>query len=209
MTPKRKKTAAYRGVRMPPETRRTMIVDAALRALADRGFEGLRTRDVAADAGINSATLHHYFPTKNDLVVAVADELRTRFQTKPDRAGRESTSPQRAFRQQFDDVLHYQTEQPELLAVYRELAVRATRDAFVARLVAELNRTWRDDVRSILEHARDRGVLRDTVDVDVAARIVVSAIWDMSMVSQSRAELDALHRQLAALLMIGPKESGL
>jgi len=52
-------------------------------------------------------------------------------------------------------------------------------------------------------------VLRDTVDVDVAARIVVSAIWDMSMVSQSRAELDALHRQLAALLMIGPKESGL
>ena len=202
MTARRKAAPAYRGVRLPADRRRGMIVDAAFHALAQHGFEGLRTREVAADIGINSATLHHYFPTKNDLIVAIADELKRRFQANPTGAGDMGTmSPRAALKRQFDDVLHYQTEQPELLAVYRELAVRAVRDPFVAGLVAELNQTWRNDVRATLQRARDSGLLRATVDVDIAARIVVSAIWDMSMVTQSREQLDVLHGQLERLLM--------
>ena len=40
------------------------------RALRQEGFEGLRTRDVAADVGVNIGTLHYYFPSKEALIRA-------------------------------------------------------------------------------------------------------------------------------------------
>lgn len=41
--------------------------------IADAALEKFRTRDVAAKAGINTATLHHYFPTKEDLILAIGE----------------------------------------------------------------------------------------------------------------------------------------
>ena len=62
-------------IRLNPDVRRKLIVEAAFKAIADEGFEGLRTRDIADRVGINCATLHHYFPTKEDLIAGVADHL--------------------------------------------------------------------------------------------------------------------------------------
>ena len=50
---------------------------AAYKRLAEAGFEGLRTRDVAADAGVNIATLHYYFPSKEALIRGVVAKVRT------------------------------------------------------------------------------------------------------------------------------------
>jgi len=40
------------------ERRRQELVHAAFNLIAEHGFEGLRTRDVAAEVGVNIATLH-------------------------------------------------------------------------------------------------------------------------------------------------------
>jgi hypothetical protein len=40
------------------EKRRQELVQAAFNLIAEHGFEGLRTRDVAAEVGVNIATLH-------------------------------------------------------------------------------------------------------------------------------------------------------
>src|SRR5256885_4284878 len=59
--------------------RKTALVQAAYRAIAAEGFEGLRTRDVAGDAGVNVATLHYYFPTKEALIRGVIGHAMRRF----------------------------------------------------------------------------------------------------------------------------------
>ena len=69
-------------IRLKPDERRRLIVEAAFKALAQEGFEGLRTRDIAASVGINSATLHHYFQTKQDLIDAIAEHLERRLRTE-------------------------------------------------------------------------------------------------------------------------------
>src|SRR5215472_3374095 len=68
----------------PPEAelkpdRRRALVAAAYGRIATDGFEGLRTRDVAADVGVNIATLHYYFPTKEALIRAVIGHAMQRF----------------------------------------------------------------------------------------------------------------------------------
>ncbi|TMC63676.1 MAG: helix-turn-helix transcriptional regulator [Chloroflexota bacterium] len=50
------------------EDREQALVEAAFNQIAERGFEGLRTREVAAGVGLNIATLHYYFPTKEALI---------------------------------------------------------------------------------------------------------------------------------------------
>src|SRR5205809_67708 len=53
--------------------RRGALVRAAYNQIAERGFEGLRTREVAGEAGVNIATLHYYFPTKEKLIEGVVE----------------------------------------------------------------------------------------------------------------------------------------
>ena len=61
--------------------RQAELVQAAYSLIAKRGFEGLRTRDIAAQVGVNIATLHYYFPTKEALVRAVVAHAMGRFRS--------------------------------------------------------------------------------------------------------------------------------
>jgi AcrR family transcriptional regulator len=49
------------------------ILAAAEHAFARRGLAGTRVREIAAEAGVNAATLYLYFPSKRDLYQAVLD----------------------------------------------------------------------------------------------------------------------------------------
>jgi AcrR family transcriptional regulator len=65
----------------PPKARRTQverreemrrrILDAAVDLLAQKGYAGFRTADVAKAAGVSRGAQTHHFPSKDDLVVAV------------------------------------------------------------------------------------------------------------------------------------------
>jgi AcrR family transcriptional regulator len=53
-------------------TTRDVILDAAERHFAERGFDGVSMREIAADAGLrNQASLYHYFEHKQALYEAV------------------------------------------------------------------------------------------------------------------------------------------
>ena len=50
---------------------KTAIMDAAERRIQLGGFGGFSFREIAADVGIKSASVHYHFPTKDDLAAAV------------------------------------------------------------------------------------------------------------------------------------------
>ncbi|WP_340539723.1 TetR/AcrR family transcriptional regulator [Nocardioides sp. GXZ039] len=55
-----------------PDTRAT-ILHAARARFAEHGYAGTSVRRVAADAGVDSALVHHYFGSKDDLFLAALD----------------------------------------------------------------------------------------------------------------------------------------
>lgn len=63
-----------------PLDRRKAILDAALDAFADRGFQGTSVREIARAVGVNEATLYHYFPSKAAILDALIDQLLARRQ---------------------------------------------------------------------------------------------------------------------------------
>ncbi len=53
---------------------RRRILDIALTLMSQRGVDGTSMRDLAGAAGLNVASLYHYFPSKRDLLEAVLVE---------------------------------------------------------------------------------------------------------------------------------------
>lgn len=51
--------------------RREALVDAAGRAIAERGLEGLRLKDIAAEAGMSAGSVLYYYPEMGELVLEV------------------------------------------------------------------------------------------------------------------------------------------
>ncbi|APR80152.1 Transcriptional regulator, TetR family protein [Minicystis rosea] len=160
--------------RLPAEERKKRIVDAAFHLLATEGFEGLRTRDVAAKAKINIATLHHHFPSKEDLVGAVADALEQAFTT--DKIVPVGNDAPALLRQEFADMRRYVKQRPELLSVYAELSLRALRDPKIRAIVERLSARWVESVARIIRQGIDEQHFA-TEDPLASARIVVGALW--------------------------------
>jgi len=145
--------------------------------VAHAGFEGLRTRDVAADVGVNVATLHYYFPTKEALIRAVVGHAMERFRTTfvPGK------SPGAQLEAHFRGVRRLVRDEPELFAVMGELAQRSARDPAIAAIFKETHDTWHATLRGLLKHARAEGVLDPHIDPDATAALVTATFRGMFM----------------------------
>jgi TetR/AcrR family transcriptional repressor of nem operon len=55
---------------------RSRLVDAAMRLFWEKGFASTSVADVLKAAGANSGSLYHFFPGKQDLLLAVLDRYR-------------------------------------------------------------------------------------------------------------------------------------
>src|SRR5215468_10856090 len=102
--------------REAPSTR-DVILDAAERHFADRGFAGVSVREIAAEAGLkNQASLYHHFRNKRALYEAVLArglEPILSLVAQSDVAARTETAA--TFNDQFvDAVLAYLGEHPHL-----------------------------------------------------------------------------------------------
>lgn len=65
--------------RLPPESRRREVLEAAERVLRVRGPGGCRVEDITAEAGTAKGNFYRYFPTWDDLLVAVRDHVLDRY----------------------------------------------------------------------------------------------------------------------------------
>lgn len=146
--------------------RRMSLLQAAFDVIAERGFEGLRTRVVAERAGVNVATLHYYFPTKTALVGALAMFLGQKFATlhapPPISTGFASWD---RLRQEFADIRYYQDECPGLTSVMAELGLRGQRDPAVKAVMDSMKPFWRRGLEEIVKAGVADGTFHSELDV--------------------------------------------
>jgi AcrR family transcriptional regulator len=158
------------------ERRRADLLEAAFSLIAERGLEGLRTRDVARLAGVNISTLHYYFGTKEALLVAVVEYASTKFSTPPPGRGRLRADGGQGLRAHFDSAWRNFQATPELSIVLQELVLRGQRSAQTRAAFRALYEGWNQLVEGVVREQIEQGVLRADLDPRAAARIVTSFI---------------------------------
>lgn len=172
--------------------RRRALVRAAFDLVAEHGLEGLRTRDVAARAGVNVATLHYYFATKDALVTGIVDLLAEEYgvargvpygmpnampNETPNASPRAAGDMRARLRAEFADARHDRFERPALQRVSLELRLRADRDAALRGALEPLAAAWRHRLEAILGDGVFDGVFRRDLDVPATATVILAMLW--------------------------------
>jgi TetR/AcrR family transcriptional regulator, regulator of cefoperazone and chloramphenicol sensitivity len=184
------------------DERRDSLVRAAFACLAAGGFEGLRTRSVADRVGVNIATLHYYFPTKEALIGGVTDYLASQFITlhAPPVASTGKAVLDR-LHQEFADAHFYSTERPELFAVLFELQQRGRRDPAIRNIIEPLFGHWQYGIERFLAAGVEDGAFRSDLDPAGGAALFVAALTGAGCLRLPRGKLDAIFTAIEAWLM--------
>jgi TetR/AcrR family transcriptional repressor of nem operon len=81
------------------------ILDAAEQRIRLAGYSGFSFREIAADVGVKSSSVHHHFPTKEALAAAVARRYTERFEKVVEKDIKAGTKPIEAWRRAFRQAL--------------------------------------------------------------------------------------------------------
>jgi TetR/AcrR family transcriptional repressor of nem operon len=183
---------------MPPMDTRQTLLDHAADLVRTRGYNGFSYADLAERVGIRKASIHHHFPAKEDLGVALVEQYIQRF----DRA----LSDIRAIRGASARLRTY-------VAVYREsldqnwsclcgmLAseVEVVPPAVVAgvRRFMEHNIAWLTDV---IAAGQEEGEVRRELDPRASATALLSMCQGALLVARSMQDASGFDRAVAPIL---------
>ncbi|WP_434418589.1 TetR family transcriptional regulator [Nannocystis pusilla] len=186
------------------DERRAALLAAAYATIADLGLEGLRTREVAARAGVNIATLHYHFGSKEDLVVAVIAHVRERFVAAGARAGGDGVAAHLAAAGELfrDD--------PQLGRVMLELVLRGQRDRAARTAFRSLHDFWAGMIEALLRDGVARGELRQDLDARAGGRVVTSFVMGAMIqlgVNARAFEFAAVAEELGRWLTAPPRRA--
>ena len=153
----------------PPGTR-GRILRAGLAQFAERGFYGTSIRDLAAEAGVNSATLYAHYPSKEHILAALVlhghEEMHRRLQEALVRAGADPAA-QLAALVHAHVLVH--TDYP-LLALVTNAELHALSGELALPAVT-LREQSRQLLVQVLQHGVQRGVF-DIADVFLTATAI-------------------------------------
>ena len=85
---------------------KTAIMDAAQRRIQTGGFGGFSFREIAADVGIKSSSVHYHFPTKEDLGAAIVRRWSQNASEHIDEALEKDPNPVRVWRNVLGGTAH-------------------------------------------------------------------------------------------------------
>lgn len=147
-----------------PEAR-VKIAAAAEELFAARGFDGAAIRDIAKNAGVNSAMIHYYFGNKEGLYRAMLEGAASSVRALLIETTSGSGSTRERLARFVDAYAAYMLSQPNLARIlYREMLTGAKHIKHIAQQYAAANYTM---LRTMISDGVKRGELR-AIDAELA-----------------------------------------
>jgi AcrR family transcriptional regulator len=162
------------------DTQKQKLVDAAFTIIAELGFEGLHTRNIAARGGISVSTFHFYFPSKEDIVQAVAWKLLQEFKTQLNSEQQNHAGLNR-IKSAVKDQAELMKKNKTLYIVVSEFFSKAMRDKKIRNIMKDLVEAW--EQLFISAAMSGTGVLKPVKDPDLELRgkALHCLFWGMTM----------------------------
>jgi AcrR family transcriptional regulator len=191
-------------MRLPAQARREQILDVAVQVFARNGFHSTSMNDVADAAGVTKPVLYQHFDSKQDLYMALLEEVGNRMITSITKAAADVASGREQTEVGFRSYFHWVAEDHDAFLLLfgsrasrdeeSTLAIRkitaeaalAVAPLIAADIEAEHRRTLAHGLVGLAEgvsrYLIERG---DTFDPDLLAQQVADMAW---------AGLRAVHR---------------
>ena len=184
--------------------KRAQILEAASRVFATRAYHLVKMEEVARGARVGKGTLYRYFPSKEDLYLAIVEEAFDLL-TRRLEAERETAAPPAvALRRMIEAIVETfvqhlpvfrLAQQGEGRLFLRRKQVIQTRRTHIARLLAE-----------VLGRGVEAGAFRK-VDAVLAPSMLIGMVWGTSLNHADEAPAEVLASRIADLYLHGLLQS--
>jgi AcrR family transcriptional regulator len=185
--------------------RRELLADALMRLAAARGLEGVSLRHVAAEAGVSTGMVQHYFRTKDEMMTFALDMVMKRIRERL-QAEVAPASPRELVRGLLLQVLPLdETRRLENHVVLAFLAYAAVKPSIASGL-----RDAATETRTFLADQLRAAGSADGVDPERAAAGLLALVdgLGLQLLSRQYAEEDAVAALDAQLALLFGKQSG-
>jgi AcrR family transcriptional regulator len=162
----------------PTPNRKHLILDAACRAIAATGADAMRVSDVAREAGVSTALVHYYFPSRAEVIVEAfshTDDL-------ADAVAEEHLAELANGRERVERlILTWAGDDPAIRtnwAMWNEMWQYAAHNEAARAMVADSHQRWLDQVAQLIAEGVEDGSIPADVDVDGASRRLAACVDD-------------------------------
>ena len=187
------------------EEKRRLILDAAVRTFARKGYHASRVGDIAEEAGVAYGLVYHYFASKEDVLETIFRETWTELLDAVRAVEESGEAATEQLRQVAAILLRSWRRQPDLVRVLvREVA----RSPEVQRRVDEIGEMFLAIERIVVRGQAD-GDFRPDLDPRLASWILYGAIeeiltgWVVGQLPDGDEEVARAERTVVALVVGG------
>lgn len=187
------------------EDKRRVLLDAAVRVFAEKGYHACRVSDIAAEAGVAHGLLYHYFGSKEEVLQTVFTETWSLMLTAIRSVEETTESAREQVRKVAAIVLRSWRDDPTLIRV---LVREVTRSPHVQEEVGEIGQAM-EALERIIQRGQASGEFRQELDPRLAAWIFYGALeelltgWVLGQLPDSEEDVARAEHTVVQLLCDG------
>jgi AcrR family transcriptional regulator len=171
-----------RGSYKKSEVSRRQVLEAAVQALAARGYARTSVSDIAQAAGMSKGAVHYHFDSKDDLIAKVLEHCvsvsRDRVRAVWDAPG----APREKIRRVIHEMRAVRRQGTAELRVMADLAAQAIHDERLRALLGSMHEANRKDfVEYLTQSLETMGSVRLRIPPRVLARLLFGVVDGLAM----------------------------
>lgn len=187
------------------EEKRRLLLDAAVRVFARKGYHASRVGDIAEEAGVAYGLLYHYFGSKEEVLRTVFRETWRALIETIESVEQAGDTPREQLRKVAEILLRSWRRDPDLvrvlvLEVARSQHLRSEMDEIVESFAA---------IQEIVERGQADGSIRSDLDARLASYVFYGAVeelltgWVLGRLPDSDEDLARAERTLVEIVTGG------
>jgi TetR/AcrR family fatty acid metabolism transcriptional regulator len=187
------------------EEKRRLILDAAVRVFAHKGFHTSRVGDIAEEAGVAHGLLYHYFSSKDEVLETIFRETWSDLLVEIDEIEASDAPARVQLERVAARLLGSWRIHPDVVRVLvREIA----RSAEVQQRIGELVKPI-EAIQRIVARGQETGEFRDDFDARIAGIVFYGGIeellsgWVLGQIPDGEEAVAAAERTLVDVLCAG------
>jgi AcrR family transcriptional regulator len=154
--------------------KQAQIRQAALKLLVRQGFHGTPTSQIAKEAGVSNGTLFHYYPTKDDLVIALYNQIKEQLQAYLQGKLQAAASIEAKFKTTFLASVQWGLEHPEQFYYVQQFHFSPHFDKIPKEIIAQQSQLH----LSLIQEAITAKVIKP-LPVDLIFTLISSQIFGL------------------------------
>jgi TetR/AcrR family transcriptional regulator, fatty acid metabolism regulator protein len=194
------------------EYKRRLLLDAAVRVFARKGYHAARVGDIAEEAGVAYGLLYHYFSSKEEVLRSVFRETWRALIATIESVEESNEPPREQLRKVAEILLRSWRRDPDLVRV---LVLEVTRSQLLAGEMDEIVASFKA-IQKIVERGQADGSIRPDLDALLSSYVFYGAIdelltgWVLGRLPDSDADIARAERTVVEIVAGGlaPEHAG-